>query len=518
MRCDEEEGARRYMDEQKFTDDSLNLSFPAAQGRAVFSDAPEEHQASPVFPGDIVDSSWDFEPLTFPDFAAEAEKGPRHAAPKRNILSALGADTTGASDANEPESRDTDEDPDSQGSATVFLPETASSEGAHPLDHMPATPVTVEQQPDQAQVFGGEQTVTLPPVVGGTEELDNVSESEDSGSGSRRSASGKRAGTRRRNTIITIVVLAIVLVAGIGGFVLWKGGQSGKHDDAVSACSEASEQYGKAKKALNAALKSAESAQSITASQVTDATTIEQLKQQVNNAGHYGEAQSCAASRSLTELKNGIETMETQTTDMNRSAEAIRKAVSAVNISKTAMGFNSLKDAVATAQDLLNSSNGNVNDESVRDALRQAIDAANTLIDGNSTDDKAITDALSALRSASDKVKDSMSSGTSQSNGGSDSTYGYGTYGNTYGYNTNGYNGYDNGTYNDGQNQNNTNTGGQQNTGGNDSDSKPDSAGAGGENAGSNGSANSSQNGTGTGSSSGNGNTAGSTQSTGNGQ
>lgn len=505
------------MDEQKFTGEPLNLSFPAVQNQQK-TDKRGERVESPVVSGDIVDSSWDFEPLTFPDFAAEAEKGPRHAAPKRNILSALGADTTGASDANEPESRDTDEEPDSQGNATVFLPETASSEGTHPLDHMPATPVTVEQQPDQAQVFGGEQTVTLPPVVGGAEELDNVSESEDSGSGSRRSASGKRAGTRRRNTIITIVVLAIVLVVGIGGFVLWKGGQSGKHDDAVAACSEASEQYGKAKKALNAALKSAESAQSITASQVTDATTIEQLKQQVNNAGHYGEAQSCAASRSLTELKNGIETMETQTTDMNRSAEAIRKAVSAVNISKTAMGFNSLKDAVATAQDLLNSSNGNVSDESVRDALRQAIDAANTLIDGNSTDDKAITDALSALESASDKVKDSMSSGTSQSNGGSDSTYGYGTYGNTYGYNTNGYNGYDNGTYNDGQNQNNTNTGGQQNTGGNDSDSKPDSAGAGGENAGSNGSANSSQNGTGTGSSSGNGNTAGSTQSTGNGQ
>lgn len=501
------------MDEQKFTGEPLNLSFPAVQNQQK-TDKQGERVESPVVSGDIVDSSWDFEPLTFPDFAAEAEKGPRHAAPKRNILSALGADTTGASDANEPESRDTDEDPDSQGNATVFLPETASSEGAHLLDHMSATPVTVEQQPDQAQVFGGEQTVTLPPVVGDAEELDNVSESEDSGSGSRRSASGKRAGTRRRNTIITIVVLAIVLVAGIGGFVLWKGGQSGKHDDAVAACSEASEQYGKAKKALNAALKSAESAQSITASQVTDATTIEQLKQQVNNAGHYGEAQSCAASRSLTELKNGTETMETQTTDMNRSAEAIRKAVSAVNISKTAMGFNSLKDAVATAQDLMDNSKGAVSDESTRSALQEAIDAANALISKNSTDDASITSALSALRSASDKVENSMSAATSQSASGNDGTYGYGT----YGYNTNGYNGYGNGTYNDGQNQNNTNTGGQQNTGGNDSDSKPDSAGAGGENAGSNGSANSSQNGTGTGSSSGNGNTAGSTQSTGNGQ
>lgn len=495
------------MDEQKFTGEPLNLSFPAVQNQQK-TDKQGERVESPVVSGDIVDSSWDFEPLTFPDFAAEAEKGPRHAAPKRNILSALGADTTGASDANEPESRDTDEDPDSQGNATVFLPETASSEGAHPLDHMPATPVTVEQQPDQAQVFGGEQTVTLPPVVGGAEELDNVSESEDSGSGSRRSASGKRAGTRRRNTIITIVVLAIVLVAGIGGFVLWKGGQSGKHDDAVAACSEASEQYGKAKKALNAALKSAESAQSITASQVTDATTIEQLKQQVNNAGHYGEAQSCAASRSLAELKNGTETMETQTTDMNRSAEAIRKAVSAVNISKTAMGFNSLKDAVATAQDLLNSSNGNVSDESTRSALQEAIDAANALISKNSTDDAAITSALSALRSASDKVENSMSAATSQSASGNDGTYGY----TAYGYNTNGYNGYGNGTYNDGQNQNNTNTGGQQNTGGNDSDSGSNSGNAGGEASGSGGTGNTggnSQNGAGTG--------AGNTQSSGQG-
>lgn len=500
------------MDEQKFTGEPLNLSFPAVQNQQK-TDKQSERVESPVVSGDIVDSSWDFEPLTFPDFAAEAEKGPRHAAPKRNILSALGADTTGASDANEPESRDTDEDPDSQGNATVFLPETASSEGTHPLDHMPATPVTVEQQPDQAQVFGGEQTVTLPPVVGGAEELDNVSESEDFGSGSRRSASGKRAGTRRRNTIITIVVLAIVLVAGIGGFVLWKGGQSGKHDDAVAACSEASEQYGKAKKVLNAALKSTESAQSITASQVTDATTIEQLKQQVNNAGHYGEAQSCAASRSLTELKNGTKSMETQTTDMNRSAEAIRKAVSAVNISKTARGFNSLKDAVATAQDLLNSSNGNVSDESTRSALQEAIDAANALISKNSTDDAAITSALSALRSASDKVENSMSAATSQSASGNDGTYGYTTYGNAYGYNTNGYNGYGNGTYNDGQNQNNTNTGGQQNTGGNDSDSGSNSGNVGGEASGSGGTGNTggnSQNGAGTG--------TGNTQSSGNNQ
>lgn len=426
------------MDEQKFTDDSLNLSFPAAQGRAASADEPEGHQASPIFPGDIVDSSWDFEPLTFPDFAAEAEKGPRHAAPKRNILSALGGDNADSSGTNESENRNTDEEPDSQGNTTVFLPETASQEGTHPFDYMPATPVAVDRQSDRAQASGGEQTVTLPPVSGDAEESKNTSEPEDSGSGSRRSANGKRAGVHRKKTIIAIVVLAIVLVAGIGGFMLWKGGQSGKQEDAVAACSKAAEQYGKAKKALDAALKSAESAQTITASQVMDATTIQQLKQQVDNAGQFGEAQSCAASRSLTDLKNDTKSMQTKSDDMSRSAAAIRKAVSAVNVSKTARDFNSLKDAVATAQGLLNSSNGNVSDESVRDALQQAIDAANTLIDGNSTDDKAITDALSALESVSSKVQDAMnaaSSNTGDDSGASDTN---GTYNSTNGY-SNGY-------------------------------------------------------------------------------
>ena len=68
------------MDEQKFTGEPLNLSFPAVQNQQK-TDKRGERVESPVVSGDIVDSSWDFEPLTFPDFAAEAEKGPRHAAP-----------------------------------------------------------------------------------------------------------------------------------------------------------------------------------------------------------------------------------------------------------------------------------------------------------------------------------------------------------------------------------------------------------------------------------------------------
>lgn len=440
------------MDEQKFTGDSSNLSFPAAQGREASADAPGERKSSPIFPGDIVDGSWDFEPLTFPDFAAEAEKGPRHAAPKRNILSVIGGDASDSSETGESAAQQgaTGESA-SQESPTVFLPEGASSEGAHPLDHMSAAPVAVDQPSTRTETAGGEQTVTLPPVSGNAENPLDLDELADSDSDSRRSASGKRAGTAGKKRIIIIaVVLAVVLVAGIGGFMLWKGSQSGKRDDAVAACSRAAEQYNKARKALDAALKDAKSAQTITSAQVTDAATVQQLKQQVDNAGRFGEAQSCATSRSLTDLKNGAKFMQTKSDDMSRSAAAIRKAASAVNVSKTAKDFDSLKDAVATAQDLLDSSNGNVDDESVRDALQQAIDAANTLIDGNSADDKAITNALSVLESASGKVQDAMNaassntgddSGASDTNGIYNSTNGYSN-GYPYGYqNTNQYGG-----------------------------------------------------------------------------
>lgn len=508
------------MDEQKFTGDSSNLSFPAAQGREMSADAPGERKSSPIFPGDIVDGSWDFEPLTFPDFAAEAEKGPRHAAPKRNILSVIGGGASDSSETGESAAQQgaTGESA-SQESPTVFLPEGAFSEGAHPLDHMPAAPVAVDQPSTWTETAGGEQTVTLPPVSGNAKNPLGLGETADSDSGSRRSASGKRAGTAGRKRIIIAVVLAVVLAAGIGGFMLWKGGQSGKRDDAVAACSKATEQYNKARKALDAALKNAKSAQTITSAQVTDATTIQQLKQQVDNAGQFGEAQSCAASRSLTDLKNDTKSMQTKSDDMSRSAAAIRKAVSAVNVSKTARDFNSLKDAVATAQDLLNSSNGNVSGESVRDALQQAIDAANTLIDGNSADDKAITNALSALESASGKVQDAMNaassntgddSGASDTNGTYNSTNGYSN-GYPYGYqNTNQYGGTqttpnsDSNADNQQQNNSDANASGSNNGSANQQPSNQPSAGGSTGTGDSGSTGNGGSNGTGTGASSGN--------------
>lgn len=508
------------MDEQKFTGEPLNLSFPAVQNQQKANEQ-DGRVESPAASGDIVDTFWDFQPLTFPSFADEIDqKGPRHAAPKKGILGSKGSsdeasDTSTATQHGESGSTTGQVAPN-----TVFLPATVPSEAPQNDNQAgeDAAQQTTVLTPQQAFAANDSSTVVMPDAVRDTDTDETASRR------SNRVNAGKSHGDKaKHNTvIIAVAVIIVVIVAVAGGVALWRNGQTARHETAVSDCTKAAEQYNAAKKTLDKALSDAKNLQSVTASQVNDGETVKQLKQQLDVAKQFSTAPSCAANQSTATLKTNTKAMNEQISDMTTSANAVRKAVTAVSTSKAAKDLQSLKDEVGTAQALMTSSKGEVSDESTRDALQQAIDTANALITKNSTDDGAITDALSALRSASDKVNDSMSASTSPSNGGNNSTYSYGTYGNTYGYNTNGYNGYGSGTYNSGQNQGNTNTDGQQNAGDSDSGSKPDSAGAGGENAGSNGSANSSQNGTGTGSgtssSSGSGSTAGSAQSTGNGQ
>lgn len=513
------------MDEQKFTGEPLNLSFPAVQNQQKANEQ-DGRVESPAASGDIVDTFWDFQPLTFPSFADEIDqKGPRHAAPKKGILGSKGSsdeasDTSTATQHGESGSTTGQVAPN-----TVFLPATVPSEAPQNDNQAgeDAAQQTTVLTPQQAFAANDSSTVVMPDAVRDTDTDETASRR------SNRVNAGKSHGDKaKHNTvIIAVAVIIVVIVAVAGGVALWRNGQTARHETAVSDCTKAAEQYNAAKKTLDKALSDAKNLQSVTASQVNDGETVKQLKQQLDVAKQFSTAPSCAANQSTATLKTNTKAMNEQISDMTTSANAVRKAVTAVSTSKAAKDLQSLKDEVGTAQALMTSSKGEVSDESTRSALQEAIDAANALISKNSTDDAAIASALSALRSASDKVENSMSAATSQSASGNDGTYGYTTYGNAYGYNTNGYNGYGNGTYNDGQNQNNTNTGRQQNTVGNDSDSGSNSGNVGGEASGSGGTGNTggnSQNGAGTGtgngseSGSGTGNTQSSGQSSGNNQ
>lgn len=457
------------MDEQKFTGEPLNLSFPAVQKQQK-TNGQDERVASPAVSGDIVDTSWDFQPLTFPSFADEIDqKGPRHAAPKRGVRGSKSGNEEPADESSTAQDDAIGSVPGQAVPNAVFLP-SPQPEAAQHDERNERNGQAAGDDAQKTAVLTSRQSL-VGADAGQTAKKTSAASGKDSGEktsrrsrqSSKSSKSGNSHGSKGKGRTVAVVLIAIVVVIAImaGAVVLWRAGQSSRHEAAVSDCAKAAEQYNSAKKDLDKALTSAKNLQSVSESQVGDSKTIKQLKQQLDLAKQFSSAPSCAAKQSTSTLQTNAKAMNEQISDMTDSTKSLRKAVNAVSSSKAVKDLQTLKDTVATAQKLMDSSQGMVSDESTRTALQKAIDAANALISKNSSDDAAITDAISALNSASDDVNDSMSSATSQSqnNNGYDtdsSTSG------TYGYNTYGY-GYGNGTSDNSQYQYyNDNTGGQQ--------------------------------------------------------
>ena len=458
------------MDEQKFTGEPLNLSFPAVQKQQK-TNGQDERVASPAVSGDIVDTSWDFQPLTFPSFADEIDqKGPRHAAPKRGVRGSKSSNEEPADESSSTQDDATGSVPGQAVPNAVFLPSVPSETVQHDErngrngqvsgNDAQQTAVLTSRQ-SLVGADAGQTAKKTSAAAAGTDSDEKTS--RRSRQSSKSSKSGNSHGSKGKGRTVAVVLIAIVVVIAIvaGAVVLWRAGQSSRHEAAVSDCVKAAEQYNSAKKDLDKALASAKNLQSVSESQVGDSKTIKQLKQQLDLAKQFSTAPSCAVKQSTSVLQTNAKAMNEQIGDMTDSTKSLRKAVNAVSSSKAVKDLQTLKDTVATAQKLMDSSQGMVSDESTRTALQKAIDAANALISKNSSDDAAITDAISALNFASDEVNDSMSSATSQSQ----SNNGYDTDSSTsgtYGYNTYGY-GYGNGTYGNSQYQYyNDNTGSQQ--------------------------------------------------------
>ncbi len=459
------------MDEQKFTGEPLNLSFPAVQKQQK-TNGQDEHVASPAVSGDIVDTSWDFQPLTFPSFADEIDqKGPRHAAPKRGVRGSKSTNEEHADESSATQDNAAGSTPGQAVPNAVFLPSTPAETVQHDErnghngqaaggDAQQTAVLTSRQSLVGAD---GSQTAKEPSAAAAGKDSDEKT-SRRSCQSSKSSKSGNSHGSKGKGRTVVVVLIAIVAVIAIvaGAVVLWRAGQSSRHEAAVNDCAKAAVQYNSAKKNLDKALASAKSLQSVSESQVGNGKTIQQLKQQLDLAKQFSSAPSCAAKQSTSTLQTNAKAMNEQISDMTDSTKSLRKAVNAVSSSKAVKDLQTLKDTVATAQKLMDSSQGMVSDESTRTALQKAIDAANALISKNSSDDAAITDAISALNSASDGVNDSMSSATSQSQSNNGYDTDSSTSNGTYGYNTYGY-GYGNGTYGNSQYQYyNGNTGSQQ--------------------------------------------------------
>ena len=357
---------------------------------------------------DVVDTSWDIPPLTFPKLQptdSEEADGADEAslAEPRTIASSVPAQT---------------EQPVS---------------AAPTIADIPSMPLDTIDFDNAVAPADAEETATLPPLVSSTDEQDAEATQAFDTSGitdleelaaedpehdplKTIPAASKEPSADKRKIIAIVAAIAAVAVAIAGVIVVRNRINSKEQRAAVVVCEKAKSKYSKANEKLQNAIEQATSLQGTAANQVADAATIDQLTQAVTKAQNLKMVGGCSVLLSETTLRAHARSMSKQISNIKEQTKAVTAAATAVAASKRALEVNkttaALQKAIADAKTLLDGSAGQVADESTRDALAKAIDAAQKLLDGKSTDVMAMQNASKVISSTSDGVNKSVAEQT----------------------------------------------------------------------------------------------------------
>lgn len=385
---------------------------------------------------DVVDTSWDIPPLTFPKLQptdSEEADGADEAslAEPRTIASSVPAQT---------------EQPVS---------------AAPTIADIPSMPLDTVDFDDAVAPADAEETATLPPLVSSTDEQDvEATQAFDTSGGitdleelaaedpehdplKTIPVAPKEPSADKRKIIAIVAAIAAVAVAIAGVIVVRNRINSKEQRAAVVVCEKAKSKYSKANEKLQNAIEQATSLQGTAANQVADAATIDQLTQAVTKAQNLKTVGGCSVLLSETTLRAHARSMSKQISNIKEQTKAVTAAATAVDASKRALEVNkttaALQKAIADAKTLLDGSAGQVADESTRDALAKAIDAAQKLLDGKSTDVAAMQNASKVISSTSDGVNKSVAEQTaanaqSNTNSNTNSNTGNGTTNRRYTY------------------------------------------------------------------------------------
>ena len=385
---------------------------------------------------DVVDTSWDIPPLTFPKLQptdseeADGADGASLAEP-RTIASSVPAQT---------------EQPVS---------------AAPTIADIPSMPLDTIDFDDAVAPADAEETATLPPLVSSTDEQDvEATQAFDTSDGitdleelaaedpehdplKTIPVAPKEPSADKWKIIAIVAAIAAVAVAIAGVIVVRNRINSKEQRAAVVVCEKAKSKYSKANEKLQNAIEQATSLQGTAANQVADAATIDQLTQAVTKAQNLKTVGGCSVLLSETTLRAHARSMSKQISNIKEQAKAVTAAATAVAASKRALEVNkttaALQKTIADAKTLLDGSAGQVADESTRDALAKAIDAAQKLLDGKSTDVTAMQNASKVISSTSDGVNKSVAEQTaanaqSNTNSNTNSNTGNGTTNRRYTY------------------------------------------------------------------------------------
>ena len=453
---------------------------------------------------DVVDTSWDIPPLTFPKLQpTDSEE-------------ADGADETSLAE------------PRTIASSVPAQTEQPVS-AAPTIANIPSMPLDTIDFDEAVAPADAEETATLPPLVSSTDEQDaEATQAFDTSDGitdleelaaedpehdplKTIPVAPKEPSADKRKIIAIVAAIAAVAVAIAGVIVVRNRINSKEQRAAVVVCEKAKSKYSKANEKLQNAIEQATSLQGTAANQVADAATIDQLTQAVTKAQNLKTVGGCSVLLSETTLRAHARSMSKQISNIKEQTKAVTAAATAVAASKRALEVNkttaALQKTIADAKTLLDGSAGQVADESTRDALAKAIDAAQKLLDGKSTDVAAMQNASKVISSTSDGVNKSVAEQTaanaqSNTNSNTNSNTGNGTTNRRYTYtwqfgpgSGNGVNGGGSSGGNGGSNDDNGGSNGNGNGGSNGGGNGDSNDGNGGSNGNGNGGSNGGGNG-----------------------
>lgn len=209
---------------------------------------------------------------------------------------------------------------------------------------------------------------------------------------------------------LVAAVCAVILIA--AGIIGWNAYSGAKLAEAKEACATAADTVRNNANEYNALLNGdAADAAAVKAEQVKDSKTVESLGKELKSSAP--EYEGCVA--------ENAQGLDAATVKLNEQADwygthekSLSKAVRAVTESKAAKRLETAKTNLTAKLDeaskLLADSNGKVADNATRDALSNAIDAANGLKDGN--DPAKIDGARKTLEDAINGVNASVQAKT----------------------------------------------------------------------------------------------------------
>lgn len=191
---------------------------------------------------------------------------------------------------------------------------------------------------------------------------------------------------------LVAAVCAVILVA--AGIIGWNAYSGAKLAEAKEACATAADTVRNNANEYNALLNGdAAAAAAVKAEQVKDSKTVESLGKELTAMAP--EYEGCVA-----DGKDGLETAIDELDDAaawyEKHAGSLKKAVDAVNDSK-------LAKTIDTAKTLLESSNGNVQDDKTREELSKAIEAKDEAAIAKAS--KAVNDSIAAKQKADEEAK-----------------------------------------------------------------------------------------------------------------